>query len=572
MDTNFPNPNEKRDQRIRRTLKNDYLAVVLFFLFIIVGLAVCNSRGSELLPTMTIEISVPPTETTSPTPTSIALTSKTPTLGGLLLPSATPDLEHAGLTPTATPVLPPAEPLPSEGAYLLYPVADGDGLLKVVTRGKTGRGSKVDSLPAGALTNPLSGSVSPNGEWMYFYLIPEEEKVKEIQICILDLADGSNDCIADLLLPSYPDNLWDIQDDFPDRDISIEDIYDTFVSGIYMSSWSRDSRYLAFVGQLDSPSTDLYVYDIQTGKTIRVSEDPNNISFFSWSTGSQALLYQSRIETGMGDELVDYYFASLNEDKDIWSVELPSNFIFYSWANEETVTYYHYNSGPGHYGLTNLNLRTGVKGVLFGGAIDDFLFDSKYKRLIVSFTYPEEGGLYSTEDTRLPGGTYFYDAETGKADILRDPDVDPDFSNGTPALENIQIWGSPYYRYVGDSTIGGIGSYAITDDGIVYGFARYKYRPVPAPNGNWLILSSQMYDMIFLYDNRAELVKEIKGSGGSFSDVQSIQWRPDSKGIFFTVLKSDRENKSYDLYYMDIPDGEPFLVDHSLLDDILTWR
>jgi len=56
--------------------------------------------------------------------------------------------------------------------------------------------------------------------------------------------------------------------------------------------WSPNGRYLAFLGAIDGPSLDLYVYDAQWGKVRQVSSGPNHVGSFLWSPDSRWIVHE----------------------------------------------------------------------------------------------------------------------------------------------------------------------------------------------------------------------------------------------------------------------------------------
>jgi dipeptidyl aminopeptidase/acylaminoacyl peptidase len=56
-------------------------------------------------------------------------------------------------------------------------------------------------------------------------------------------------------------------------------------------SWSPDGTRLAFIGALDGPSADVYLYDLNTRSITRVSTDPAHDYWPSWSPDGSRLLF-----------------------------------------------------------------------------------------------------------------------------------------------------------------------------------------------------------------------------------------------------------------------------------------
>ncbi len=65
-------------------------------------------------------------------------------------------------------------------------------------------------------------------------------------------------------------------------------------------TWSPDGSKLAFVGAMDGPSADLYLYDESADQVTRVSSDPDQDFSPSWSPDGQHLLYLEAKGFGTG--------------------------------------------------------------------------------------------------------------------------------------------------------------------------------------------------------------------------------------------------------------------------------
>jgi len=57
-------------------------------------------------------------------------------------------------------------------------------------------------------------------------------------------------------------------------------------------TWSPDGRHLAFVGAMDGPSSDLYLYDTEKGDITRVSAGSNQADAPTWSPNGEGDLHQ----------------------------------------------------------------------------------------------------------------------------------------------------------------------------------------------------------------------------------------------------------------------------------------
>jgi dipeptidyl aminopeptidase/acylaminoacyl peptidase len=66
------------------------------------------------------------------------------------------------------------------------------------------------------------------------------------------------------------------------------------------AKWSPGGRYLAFVGALHGPSSDLYVFDLSTKEVRRLTDGPYQTLIMDWSPDGEWIVHQSVISFGTG--------------------------------------------------------------------------------------------------------------------------------------------------------------------------------------------------------------------------------------------------------------------------------
>lgn len=193
------------------------------------------------------------------------------------LPGATPapTLPAATLTsPTSAAPLPAG--LTTGGPYLAYQVQAGDrAFFKFMDA--DGRGQASFSYPSNAspenTQNVLSNSLSPDGRWLAWYsgsagtcMGSVAPTSADLALNLLDLTDGSTRLVTRLLSGDYPNIFSKAAQQLGQADVTAGMMQNAFVCGITQSlDWSPNGRYLAFAGQMDGLSSDLYVYDFISG-------------------------------------------------------------------------------------------------------------------------------------------------------------------------------------------------------------------------------------------------------------------------------------------------------------------
>ncbi len=135
----------------------------------------------------------------------------------------------------------------------------------------------------------------------------------------------------------------------------------TLNGSFHSMDWSPDGKYLAFGAMRDGISSDVYVYDIDTGRIRRVEYGPWNVVNISWSPDSQWILY----------EQLDYYddtHGSWLMRDTLWTIrqdgtglkKLPKPLKVMEWFSDNEYLAIGVWNAPGGYGIpTAVNVQTG---------------------------------------------------------------------------------------------------------------------------------------------------------------------------------------------------------------------
>ena len=254
-------------------MKNRTLLVLLLFSIASFGLlSSCNplsltpspdSIGTNTpLPSSTFTPEIP-TATTTSTRTPLPTSTRTPTI-----------------TPTFTATLAP------EGPYLILdasPLRNNESIF-VITNAN-GEGRKEINLPEmGYVGWGLQEAISPDGKWIAYHTGTYGAPY-DLTLHLFNIADNSTIRIASLLSDNYPDILSEVVEALggPTENINMTTVEWALHDGIDVVAWSPDNRYLAFAGQIDGPSSDLYLFDVTSLSYRRLTDDPRNIGSITWS-------------------------------------------------------------------------------------------------------------------------------------------------------------------------------------------------------------------------------------------------------------------------------------------------
>jgi len=310
-----------------------------------------------------------------PLPPSLPVDTPTTTFHTL---TSTPQPTATEVPPTATaipatPTLTPETGLQTNGPYFAY-FQLSNLTLRLVFENADGKGRKVIKLPKaindsyahGTLPAPDIRFVSPDGHWLAFYTgsagkngqMPAQGTA-DLTLNLLDLETGETQVITPLLSKDYPNNFAEAAKNLNNPDRTAESLYDAFTYGIMKTlAWSPDGKYLAFAGQMDGFSSDLYVYEVGTKSIRRLSSGDQELQWINWSPDGKWIVHSGVYGVGAGMTF-DIYVASLDGS----SVPHISTSVLYDgiedWLNDHQYFENDGDNGPGEYGLRLVDIETG---------------------------------------------------------------------------------------------------------------------------------------------------------------------------------------------------------------------
>jgi WD40 repeat protein len=539
-------------------------------------LASCTSSAPATLPAAlpasvtSTAVAKFPSSATPGRKTELATPAAVSPTGQPTTPTPIPTLE-----PSLTPAPTPFPTLAASGPYLAYLRNDGDRQ-HVVVRDSKGVGCKETTLPKSSFVPDLAAMVSPSGEWLTFYSgtasrSDSDTGPYDLSLDLLRLTDGQVFTITALLSPDYPNNfqknaeLLSKSDPkrFPLTDQLVTDLQGAFMSGIYSSAWSPDSRYLAFAGEMDGPSSDLYIYDLRSHTIRRLSDGLGEIQEITWSPDGRWIVHGSAYYSGEG--MAPDFFVARADGSGVKPIGggkysagwlSPSENLRYSGAN-----------GPGTFGLQKVNIETGQVIDWWSPPFWPFAYNKAHNLLAVwtmgdMVTAP---GLYlvappANRLTPLTGlNGHVVDSIEGLSDSVN-LFAATDATNATALL----IRADRTTTQVGDTCH----SIAVSPDGRLLalyepGLTLYSssgtlvrsvaVQPVVGPHVEWspdskgLLLSGEpgLYYVPAAEGEVAPVAPYLKSC--------RIAWQPDSGGAFFT--------SGTDLFHWNVGDAQPTLAD-----------
>jgi hypothetical protein len=238
--------------------------LILSACFFLIVLLACDPFGA---PTTTPPASPTPTRHTEPS-------LKTVTPGQSIIITATPSDRTRALDSTGPWLLAIDES--SVSAFN----ADGSGQTELLSFG------------------PQSFALSPDGRKLAYITdtYPEDES-QGFQLRLLVLPSSSDELITELQNPDL----------LPPDEPGIGDPVTEAYRAIDMTSphWSHDGNYIAFIGQQDGSSADLYVYDVQDREITQLTDGPSQAYGISWSPGGDFIFHAGVDSFGTGAGFAD---------------------------------------------------------------------------------------------------------------------------------------------------------------------------------------------------------------------------------------------------------------------------
>jgi WD40 repeat protein len=507
-------------------MKKIYL-VTIFVLFFITG---CGSVVPETISpeimlgkTPTVEIS---SQTADPT---IALPA-TQTVQPRIAPTV------ASTEPTYTST--PYPTLSTQGTYLAYLGVSptNENILNWVDVNGVGR--FMLKLPSDARIGQLKTALSPDGQWLAFHSGSADQPTVagewEFTLKLMHLPDGKIIPIANVLSPQHSVNLdessrnW--KNDYPfynQADLANirSDVESLFIMGISAISWSPDSRYLAFAGEIEGTTSDLYQYDTQTTAIERLTNENEYLSGeIHWSPDGRQIVYQSSFEP----PIVEWKHSLHVIQTDGSSHKVFEQYMnLYGWVGTHALRVSQAKNGVGEYELTDINVESGVANVWWQDGFSAYTETGGNNRLAIC-------GLLIRDDAPIYG---LYLHSRSLTPLLLQP---------LEYCTQLLYRGNQQHEFVLNDSEKGV--FGVTQMGEIHSISPISSALSISPDLRWLLVKNRAIE---LYDETDTFIRELTSI-----HTDDVFWRPDSQGIFFT---SGRK-----LYYLAIPDGEPALVDSNI--------
>ncbi|HTX90253.1 MAG TPA: hypothetical protein VMC09_03465 [Anaerolineales bacterium] len=476
-----------------------------------------------------------PTETLSNTPTPPTTDTPVPTSTGSAAPSNLP--------------------LTTAGPYLAYLRADG-GQNELVFLDANGKGRAQFPLPANAnlqVAQPsLSNRLSPDGKWLAYYTGSAGTAfghvgadTADLTLNLLDLSTDSSRVVARLLSKDYPANFAQAAAGIG-ASVSADGLQNAFVWGITQSlAWSPDGSTLAFAGQMDGLSSDVYLYRIADQTIRRMSSGSEEVLWIAWSPDGKWILDGSSYWTGEGTVYNIYATSAADSVVRKLSTSNALSNGSLDWFNPQTYIEYDQANGTGSYGLRLVDVGTGKIVQVWSGSFSFLSIDPSRRWLAFFSMYPQ------LNNSALPQGPYVLDL----TDMHVTPVKTANANRGIGMTEIQTLDSSPKQMFlIRDDTDGNL--YYLSTDGTI--------APVGLQANGFSISPDRQYwitfgDQLGIFKADGTLIRDVPlpaglaGNPSPFLQAR-IVWRPDSSGIFLVYQDAAPSGASQLTYIFDAMD------------------
>jgi hypothetical protein len=422
------------------------------------------------------------------------------------------------IQPPGAQTVPPEFPYTGQGETLALIQEVESGQPRIVLLDPVGLGFREIRLPEGVtMPDPPEAGLSPDGAY-YAYFTGSTEN-GDLTLVVYSLDDKSPLIEIELLSSDFPDNFQQLADEFIQSGNIPEDLSSlnpeeipvqlqyAFEYGIHALAWAPHGRNLAFSGQMNGPSSDLYVLDSQTLRITQLTTGSSMMQRLSWSPDGHWIMHGSAYYVGMGSNITNH--AASRDGSGVNSFPPNMGLEEGLWLTTNLYTANQGENGPGSFDLMVFDARFGSVRTIFEGAFQTYAFDPRSNSILLQ--------SYAFFDTDREQSLYRIEAnEPYEITPISAPDV--------YSLHYIGLEGYPFSGLLDDGgmvIIGPDGSMRSLDDRIWF--------PTPAPTANLLALSYFQSDAgVWIYNvERDQRTDVYSGS------VYGVEWRPDSGAFFY---------------------------------------
>jgi WD40 repeat protein len=470
-----------------------------------------------------------PTETVSPQPTIPPPTYPQPTVAEIIPTENAPTDEPLPTVVPATQTGPtiPDRPLGS-GPWLLIVAEDG---MWAVNPDGSGLTHLTDEVPID--TQDIQRSASSRGGEVALVTSSDPLQMANLTMQLLHLPEGNLEVVTPLTSADTEPG--------PDAEPGSEDfIVAQALFSLHNLAWSPSGDQLAFMGAMDGPSSDLYVYSLASGEITQLTDGPSQGIRPTWSPDGETIVHAGvgSLGTGAGYDMQGIWGAKQDGSSVITLYPIPEESgdeIILGWISPSQFVVYTWNMFCGYKNLRTYDLASGKTQVLWENFFNNAVLSPITGHILVSV---DEW----TVDCNPGGseGTFF---------------LNPGEATPLQALDSGSVWmdwvpSAGVFLLRDESKL-----LEISPDGMMKWLTDAPGTTLPAvsPDGRLWAFAESVYDGepgLWAGEYGAEAEKIFPG------DSWDVTWSPGGAGLFF--FSDDG------LYFAPAPSFEPILIGEGL--------
>ncbi|MCD6356910.1 MAG: PD40 domain-containing protein, partial [Anaerolineaceae bacterium] len=279
-------------------------------------------------------------------------------------------------------------------------------------------------------------------------------------------------------------------------------------------AFSPDGRQLAFMGAIDGPTSDLYLYSLESGKLLQLTDGRTQGYQPVWSPDGKYILHTGAegFGTGAGFETKGVWTAQADKDsvKTLYTPTPNAAEMIVGWVDDETFVVYSWSQPCGPNNLRTYNVESKKSTVLWSEPFSSIALDPTSDTIV----------LTSSEESCAPEdgvGTYFIPVFGGNPQKVGE-DTGPIVVWSSAGRIFLVSGGDQGKWTLGVDTLGQI----VNIDWPSGGF----YYPVISPGSNYLFWSGTS-PHIGSMDNTIPTTEYFNES------IQKAIWTPDGQAVIF---------------------------------------
>jgi hypothetical protein len=305
--------------------------------------------------------------------------------------------------------------------------------------------------------------------------------------------------------------------------------------------WSADGRWLAFVGAMDGPSADLYLFDTRTQQAHRLTEGLNQVASPIWSPDGLWLVFQEVVSFNANPGWkVGAVWAAATDHNELRKLYMPpansTGEGFLTWSAPDTLLVYTRAPDAIH-DVRSVPVSARFVNRLYEGPLDQIAFDPKTQNLAFSETDLSGAGL------GLAPGVY----------------VLPGLK-GSPQFVRAGNWARlAFSAPIGQFLASGDQGLLLFNTGASATLLKEETAGLASPDGHWLVCwGGSQHPGLRLYRPDGVALQEVT------PDLSEPPlWQPDSKAFFYLAGGA--------LYRASFPQAQPEALEVGVLPGSLGW-